>query len=63
MASSVLPDLRHLGRWDPLPPMWLEGRFYLEWARLIRDPVYRGVDEGRVSIPLPSLRATRRERV
>src|SRR5260370_2018131 len=24
--------------------MWREGRFYLEWARLIRDPVYRGVD-------------------
>ena len=24
--------------------MWLEGRFYLEFLRLIRDPVFRGVD-------------------
>ena len=24
--------------------MWLEGRMYLEWLRLIRDPVYRGDD-------------------
>ncbi len=24
--------------------MWLEGRIYLEWVRLIRDPVYRGID-------------------
>lgn len=24
--------------------MWLEGRLYLEWLRLIRDPVYRGVE-------------------
>ncbi len=22
--------------------MWLEGRMYIEWLRLIRDPVYRG---------------------
>ena len=22
--------------------MWLEGRMYLEWLRLIRDPVFRG---------------------
>ncbi len=44
MSASVLPHLRHLGRWDPIPPMWLEGRFYLEFLRLIRDPVFRGVD-------------------
>ena len=31
-----------MGQWRPLPPMWLEGRLYLEWLRLIRDPVYRG---------------------
>ena len=36
----MLPDLRHLGRWDPVPPMWLEGRFYLEYIRLIRNPVF-----------------------
>ena len=24
--------------------MWLEGRLYLEWLSLIRDPVYRGVE-------------------
>jgi pimeloyl-ACP methyl ester carboxylesterase len=24
--------------------MWLEGRFYLEYLRLIRDPVFRGVE-------------------
>jgi triacylglycerol lipase len=27
-----------------MPPMWLEGRVYLELLRLIRDPVFRGVD-------------------
>ena len=43
-TASVLPHLRHLGRWDPIPPMWLEGRFYLEFLRLIRDPVFRGDD-------------------
>src|SRR5260370_24967749 len=41
---SVIPDLRHLGRWDPIPPMWLEGRIYLEYLSLIRDPVFRGID-------------------
>jgi triacylglycerol lipase len=44
IAMSVLPDLRHLGRWDPIPPMWLEGRIYLEYLRLIRDPVFRGLE-------------------
>lgn len=24
--------------------MWLEGRLYLEWLRLVRDPVYRGIE-------------------
>ena len=41
---SVLPELRHVGRWNPIPPMWLEGRIYLEYLRLIRDPVYRGLE-------------------
>ena len=33
-----------MGRWDPVPPMWLEGRIYLEYLKLIRDPVFRGVE-------------------
>ena len=33
-----------MGRWDPVPPMWLEGRIYIEYLRLIRNPVYRGID-------------------
>ena len=43
-SASVLPHLRRLGRWDPIPPIWLEGRFSVEFLRLIRDPVFRGVD-------------------
>jgi pimeloyl-ACP methyl ester carboxylesterase len=27
-----------------MPPMWLEGRVYLEFLRLIGDPVFRGED-------------------
>jgi triacylglycerol lipase len=33
-----------MGRWDPVPPMWREGRIYIEYLRLIRDPVYRGIE-------------------
>ena len=44
VSASILPQLRHMGRWDPIPPMWLEGRIYLEFLRLIRDPVFRGID-------------------
>ncbi len=44
MAAAILPDLRHLGTWDPVPPMWLEGRIYLEYLSLIRDPVFRGLE-------------------
>jgi triacylglycerol lipase len=43
-AAAILPDLGHLGRWDPMPPMWREGRVSLEYLRLMRDPVFRGVD-------------------
>jgi triacylglycerol lipase len=37
-----------LGRFTPLPPMWLEGRLASEYVTLIRDPVYygRGVPRG-----------------
>ena len=41
---SNVPHARRLGRWDPLPPIWLEGRIYLEFLRLVRDPVFRGHD-------------------
>jgi triacylglycerol lipase len=43
-AASILPQFRHIGRAGPIPPMWLEGRIYLEYLRLIRDPVFRGHD-------------------
>jgi len=37
-----------LGRFTPLPPMWLEGRLAAEYVNLIQDPVYygRGVAPG-----------------
>ena len=61
IAASVLPDLRHLGRWDPIPPMWLEGRVYLEYLSLIRDPVFRGVEvprgHGRAVMLIPGFLA------
>jgi len=44
IAAAILPGFRHMGRRDPIPPMWLEGRIYLEYLRLIRDPVFRGVE-------------------
>jgi triacylglycerol lipase len=35
-----VPEL--LGRWYPMPPLWLEGRVWLELAQLLRDPVFAG---------------------
>jgi pimeloyl-ACP methyl ester carboxylesterase len=32
-----------LGRWHPIPPIWLEGRVWLEWVVLRRDPIFAGV--------------------
>jgi hypothetical protein len=32
-----------MGRWYPLPPLWLEGRAGLEYARLRRSPIYNSV--------------------
>src|ERR1700694_5370746 len=41
MAGEMqVPEL--LGRWYPMPPLWLEGRAWLELAQLVRDPVYAG---------------------
>ena len=31
-----------LGRWYPIPPIWLEGRAWLEYAQLMRSPVFAG---------------------
>jgi pimeloyl-ACP methyl ester carboxylesterase len=31
-----------VGRWYPMPPVWLEGRAWIEFARLMRDPVFGG---------------------
>lgn len=43
-ATARLPHHHHLGRWRPIPPLWLESRISLELVNLIRDPVFRGVD-------------------
>ena len=43
-GAPLLPHPRHLGRWRPIPPLWLEGRIYLEFLSLVRDPVFRCVD-------------------
>jgi triacylglycerol lipase len=45
-ADSVQPmELRSqsMGRWYPVPPVWLEGRAWLEYAQLRRSPVFSGV--------------------
>ncbi|MDQ6747327.1 MAG: alpha/beta hydrolase [Candidatus Dormibacteraeota bacterium] len=38
-------DLRSqsIGRWYPIPPVWLEGRAWLEYARLQRSSIFAGV--------------------
>jgi triacylglycerol lipase len=50
-----------MGRWYPLPPLWLEGRAGLEYARLRRSPVYSGVGvapgEGRPVMLIPGFLA------
>src|SRR5207237_4788924 len=42
--ASIPPPRRRMARWDPVPPMWLEGRFSFEFLSLLRDPVFRGDD-------------------
>jgi pimeloyl-ACP methyl ester carboxylesterase len=34
--------LHMVGRWYPMPPLWLEGRAWLEYAQLMRDPILGG---------------------
>lgn len=50
-----------LGRWYPLPPVWLEGRAWIEYAQLLRSPVYAGVDvppgDGRPVMLIPGFMA------
>jgi len=50
-----------LGRWHPIPPMWLEGRVWLEWVALRRDPIFAGVGvpdgEGRPVLLVPGFLA------
>jgi triacylglycerol lipase len=38
-----LPPLRYFGHWHRQPPVWLEGRGAVEYLRLLRDPIYRGI--------------------
>lgn len=49
------------GRWYPLPPLWLEGRAWLEYSQLARSPVYAGVGvapgEDRPVMPIPGFMA------
>jgi pimeloyl-ACP methyl ester carboxylesterase len=50
-----------VGRWYPMPPLWLEGRAWLELAKLLRDPIYRGegvpVGRGRMVMLIPGFLA------
>jgi pimeloyl-ACP methyl ester carboxylesterase len=50
-----------VGRWYPMPPLWLEGRAWLELAQLLRDPIYRGegvpVGHGRMVMLIPGFLA------
>lgn len=49
------------GRWYPLPPMWLEGRAWIEYASLLRDPIFAGLGvasgESRPVMLIPGLLA------
>jgi pimeloyl-ACP methyl ester carboxylesterase len=38
-----LPPLRYTGRWQKQPPVWREGRGAVEYLRLVRHPIFRGV--------------------
>jgi hypothetical protein len=42
-VRSVQQPIHTVGRWFPMPPVWLEGRAWLESAQLMRDPIYAGV--------------------
>ena len=52
---------RLIGRMYPIPPVWLEGRAWLEYAQLLRSPVYAGVDvppgDGRPVMLIPGFLA------
>jgi triacylglycerol lipase len=42
-SGRGMPPLRYTGRWKSQPPVWLEGRGALEYLRLVRHPIFRGV--------------------
>ncbi len=46
---AMAPSLVTFGRWHPMPPLWLEGRVWLEFVQLRRDPIFsgHGVPDGR----------------
>src|SRR5258708_32222168 len=48
-AQDMAPSLVNFGRWYPMPPLWLEGRVWLEFVQLRRDPIFagHGVPDGR----------------
>jgi pimeloyl-ACP methyl ester carboxylesterase len=50
-----------IGRIYPVPPVWLEARAWLEYARLVRSPVFAGVNvppgEGRPVMLIPGFLA------
>jgi pimeloyl-ACP methyl ester carboxylesterase len=56
-----LPPLRHLGRLDSQPPVWLESRAALEGLRLRRAAVFRGdglpAGDGRPVLLVPGFMA------
>ncbi|MGI8610272.1 MAG: alpha/beta hydrolase-fold protein [Candidatus Dormibacteria bacterium] len=52
---------RLIGRMYPIPPVWLEGRAWVEYAQLRRSPVFAGVDvppgDGRPVMLIPGFLA------
>jgi triacylglycerol lipase len=63
VAESEAMDLRSqvAGRWCPLPPIWLEGRAWLEYGQLLGSPVFGGVGvprgDGRAVMLIPGFLA------
>src|SRR5258708_31391116 len=49
MHAGMAPPLASFGRWHPMPRLWLEGRVWVEFVQLRRDPISsgQGVPDGR----------------
>ena len=60
-VGNVQQPIHIVGRWFPMPPVWLEGRAWLESAQLMLDPIFAGVGvpagEGRPVMLIPGLLA------